>query len=193
MDIDSHGVENRQSMHEMSTVTGVDQTFFADSPLMDIGTLEQDILEQEIDEEMEVRSDECQGREIQGTHIDSTSRCADDMEGSGGSSTRKSTRKRKTPPPSPPENHNGSQKPKPTLKPKRKRKLIPKLKLKLEQKEKSSAQESARSLNRNPAYTGMRNYFEEVEIDGEMRIVDMHDVTNDFVCLCPAALYLPLH
>lgn len=75
-------------MCEMSTVTGVDQTFSADSPLTDIGTLEQ-----EIDEEMEVRSDECQGREIQGTHIDSTSRCADDMEGSGGSSTRKSARK----------------------------------------------------------------------------------------------------
>lgn len=85
--------------------------------------------------------------------------------------------------PSPSDNKNGSQKPK----------LMPKLKLKLKQKVKSSAQDLARSQTQNPAYTGMRNYFEEVVINREMRIVDMHNLTNDFVCLYSAALYFPLH
>jgi hypothetical protein len=155
-----------------------------DSPLMDIG-----MCGQEIDEEMEVSSDDSKGKEIQDTDINSMSRCPDNMEESGGVITRKSTRKQKTLLPPSPENKNSRQKPKLTSKPKPK----PKLQLKLEQKVKLSAQESAGSQTQTPAYTGMCNYFEEVEINGKMRIVVMHDLMNDFVCLCPTALYFILH
>ena len=93
-----------------------------------------------------------------------------------GNGTRRLSRKRKTPLPSlPGSRENASSKQ--TPKQKGKGKPMPKLKQKPEQRDTSLPSQS-QTLN-----LGMGNYFEDIEINGETRLVDMHNLTNDWVCL----------
>jgi hypothetical protein len=89
--------------------------------------------------------------------------------------TRSSARKRKNPP-QPQPNGKNKGKPAPKLKPKQKPKPTHMLKLQPQ----SQAKLRGRSPESQP--TIMHNYFEEIEINGGSRLVDMYDLTQVMVC-----------
>lgn len=84
---------------------------------------------------------------------------------------RASTRKRKTLPTS--KREGGDSKPR----------LGSKGKSKPKPRTKKLAQSKSKAPSQDHEHTGMLNYFEEIEIDGGSRLVDIYDLTQAMVCL----------